>query len=544
MCSHCGSVSSQWFGRCSSCGEYGTLDLIDRWDAKGNKPAEESDIIAIDVDMDGADDETTLRSGVYDDSNDGMRLCDDPEAVAGNFGKEVERVLGGALPRGAMVLIAGDPGVGKSTLCLQIAAILAEKNTVVYASLEETHAQVRNRMRRLGGSRRLGFTGSGSIDSIIRAAEKKNADVLVIDSIQTVTCDDVGGIAGSRSQVSACTHKLATYCKSTNATCIVIGHVTKTGDVAGPKLLEHSVDTVLYFEGSRERRGDAVRVLRAFKNRHGSSDESGVFTMTRSGLVGVAEVSSLFLTGGNAADGTNQRGAFNAVTCTLDGSRAILSEVQALVDGGNGSQSSRGDARAPAIRSFQGVDRNRALMLLAVLSQHLGLDSSSADVYLNVTGGLDLYANRERAADLAVATAVVSARAKRRVRQGIVMIGEIGLGGELREVPKMNLRLSEAARYGFTHAVVPAPRTPNVPSALSSSSSRATTSSSSANVDGSGLELMPCVTLEEALQAALERKSDTVDAADKSSRSTRRAPAGRMASSSPASSSPASSSPL
>lgn len=374
----------------------------------------------------------------------------DAQRIRTNIG-EFDRVLGGGLVSGSVVLVGGDPGIGKSTLVLQAAAQLGREGTPsLYASGEESAHQIRLRAERLSvtGDNVL-VVSESNLSEIIALAEQTNPRILIIDSIQTTTVDDLETSAGSVGQVRESTAQLIRWAKPRMVPVIIIGHVTKEGNIAGPRVLEHMVDAVLYLEGERFQQ---FRILRAVKNRFGSTDEVGVFEMAEAGLQEVCNPSEAFL----------QERALNAagstVTVTLEGSRPILVEVQALT-----SPSVYGLPR----RSANGFDQGRLQLLVAVLQKRAGLGLADQDVYTNVVGGLRI---TEPGADLAVATAVASSLKDRLIDSRTVVIGEVGLSGEVRSVSQLDRRLLEASRLGFTRAIVPASigrRTKSVPGELS-----------------------------------------------------------------------------
>jgi len=350
---------------------------------------------------------------------------------------ELDRVLGGGLVPGSLVLLGGDPGIGKSTLVLQAATSLATANApVLYVSGEESVQQIKLRADRLGvNAEKLFVLSETDLDRILAAAEKMNPGLLIVDSIQTVYADEITSAAGSVSQVRECTARLIQWAKPRQIPVLIVGHVTKEGTIAGPRVLEHMVDAVLYLEGDRYHQ---YRILRAVKNRFGSTDEVGVFEMADAGLREVRNPSEAFLEerSGNAAGST--------VAVTMEGSRPILVEVQALT-----SPTAYGLPR----RSANGLDTNRLQLLVAVLQKRVGFGLGTQDIYANVVGGLRI---AEPAADLAVSIAVASSFKERLVDPRTVAIGEVGLSGELRSVNQLERRLAEAKRLGFTRAVVPA----------------------------------------------------------------------------------------
>ena len=349
---------------------------------------------------------------------------------------EFDRVLGGGLVPGSLVLIGGDPGIGKSTLVLQTAATLTAPHArVLYVSGEESGQQIKLRADRLGvGGRELHFLAETNLDTILATADQQQPGLLIVDSIQTVFVDEISSTPGSVSQVREATARLMQWAKPRQVPVLIVGHVTKEGSIAGPRVLEHMVDAVLYLEGDRFHQ---FRILRAVKNRFGSTDEVGVFEMADGGLREVRNPSEAFLEerSGNAAGST--------VAVTMEGSRPILVEVQALT-----TATAFGLPR----RSANGLDTNRLQLLVAVLQKRVGLGLGTQDIFANVVGGLHI---AEPAADLAVALAVASSFKERMVDGRLVAIGEIGLSGEVRSVNQLDRRLVEAHRLGFKRALVP-----------------------------------------------------------------------------------------
>lgn len=350
---------------------------------------------------------------------------------------EFNRVLGGGLVPGALVLIGGDPGIGKSTLILQAAGQLANDGaTVVYVSGEESVQQIKLRADRLGvDSANVLLMAETDLDTILGVADDVRPGLLVIDSIQTVMIDELGSTAGSVSQVRESTGRIMQWSKSTGVPVFIIGHVTKEGAIAGPRVLEHMVDAVLYLEGDRFHQ---YRIMRAVKNRFGSTDEVGVFEMAGSGLREVRNPSEAFL------EERSTRSPGSTVAVTMEGSRPILVEVQALATPTNYSMPRR---------SANGLDNNRLQLLVAVLQKRVGLGLGTQDVYANVVGGLRI---QEPASDLAVAVSIASSLRDIPVDPAIVCIGEIGLSGELRSVSQLERRIQEASRLGFRKAIIPA----------------------------------------------------------------------------------------
>jgi DNA repair protein RadA/Sms len=347
---------------------------------------------------------------------------------------EFDRVLGGGVVPGSLVLLGGPPGIGKSTLMLQVAAGLAPSRQGLYISGEESLQQVKDRAHRLGLSiPELSLVSETELTKIIEAIDKVSPAFCVIDSIQTTYREDMASAPGSVGQVRECTAEILRLAKSRGLTVFVLGHVTKEGDIAGPRVLEHMVDTVLYFDSEREQ---TFRLLRSYKNRFGPTHEVGVFRMTGEGLKGVQSPSEIFLNERSQAPGS-------VVVASLEGTRPLMLEVQALV-----SHTHFGFPK----RMVTGLDANRALLLIAVLEKRLGLHLESEDVFVNIVGGIKV---KEPAIDLGVALAIASAHRNQTLDPGTVWIGEVGLGGEIRSVGGLSLRLAEASQLGFKRAVVP-----------------------------------------------------------------------------------------
>jgi DNA repair protein RadA/Sms len=417
VCRHCGSESPKWLGRCPDCGEWGALDEHAPPGARPPAPAALAAPVALaDVDRAGA-------------------ACR-PTGIA-----EVDRVLGGGLVTGSVTLLGGEPGVGKSTLLLQVLdAIAARGETCLLVSGEESPAQVRARAERLGTlPRSLLVVPETSLPAVCAHADATRPAVLAVDSIQTLHDPDAPGVPGSVAQVRDAAQRLVRVAKDHDVTVLLVGHVTKDGALAGPRVLEHVVDTVLSFEGDRHH---ALRMLRPLKHRFGATEELGLMQMTGSGLVPLADPSAMFL-----AD--RRPGASGSVVAPiLEGARPLCVEVQALVDG----------PREVPRRVAQALDPNRVSMLLAVLRRRARVAVGGHDVYASVAGGVRV---AETGADLAVVLALASAVADEPVRGDVVALGEVGLGGEVRQAPQAPRRLAEALRLGFTRAIVP-PSTPDV----------------------------------------------------------------------------------
>lgn len=415
-CQQCGHTSPKWLGRCPACGQWDTLveDVVRTAAARPGMPAAEA-AVPVPIDTVSVSEDFRLATGIG----------------------ELDRVLGGGVVPGAMVLIGGDPGIGKSTLMLQtLHGLAAAGRRVLYVSGEESIRQIRIRSQRLG-TLAPGLLVVSEIDvaAVLAMVEKHRPDVLVIDSIQTMFSAELTSAPGSVSQVRESALRLMLMAKRSGTPVFLVGHVTKDGTLAGPRLLEHMVDTVLYFEGD----GNHVyRILRAVKNRFGSTNEIGVFEMNAQGLGEVANPSAVFLAERpEAAPGS-------VVTAAMEGTRPILVEIQALATG-----TPLGTPR----RTVLGLDRNRVALLTAVLEKKIGLPLMGHDVFLNVAGGVRI---DEPAVDLAVVSAVASSFLDRPVAGQTVVLGEVGLTGEVRAVSQLELRLAEAAKMGFTRCIVPA----------------------------------------------------------------------------------------
>jgi len=413
-CTECGYSSGRWFGKCPGCSSFGTLveEVLGQVVHASAPPKPLLRLADVEVE-------------------EAARI---PTGVA-----ELDRVLGGGLVPASLVLLGGEPGVGKSTLLLMSLAAISDERRALLVTGEESVAQVKLRAERLGGAQspgcgRVEILAETELETVCATLESERPDVCVIDSVQTLYSAELGSAPGSVGQVREAAARLLRVAKETGVATILVGHVTKDGAVAGPRVLEHLVDCVLQFEGDRYR---AHRVLRAVKNRFGSTNELGVFEMTGGGLVGVPDPSELF---GRVAAG--EIGA--AVACALEGTRPILLEVQALV--------SQTDLAMPR-RVATGVDPKRLAMIVAVLSRHAGIALGQADVFVNVAGGLRI---DEPGADLAVALAIASAARRVPARDGLGAFGEIGLTGRLRPATQTDRRLEECAKLGLAAALVPA----------------------------------------------------------------------------------------
>jgi DNA repair protein RadA/Sms len=447
-CQACGFESSKWLGRCPDCGEWNSF-VEERQEVAAAAARSRQGALAL---------ETGARPHAYE-SVDGAEAA----RVSSGIG-EFDRVLGGGIVPGSMVLIGGEPGIGKSTLLLQVAHLLGRTGgAVLYVSGEESERQIKLRGERLGISGGgLFLMGETSLERILEEVESLKPAALVVDSVQTVYSSRFPSAPGSISQVREVATQLLFVAKARGITTFLIGHVTKDGALAGPKSLEHIVDTVLYFEGEKHQHH---RIVRAVKNRFGAVSEMGVFEMTGGGLVAVPNPSALFLSERLAGS------PGSAVVATIEGSRPMLVEVQALV-----SPTSFGTPR----RMSLGIDPNRTVLLLAVLEKRVGLELLGDDVFVSVVGGLQV---PEPAADLGVAAAVASSFRNRPLPPRTALFGEVGLGGEVRGAGQPGLRVREAAQMGFTRCILPARNAP---------------------AESEGIELVGVHTLEEALDKMME----------------------------------------
>jgi DNA repair protein RadA/Sms len=417
VCQNCGATYPKWTGRCDNCGEWNTLveqlpvsqgkSAVARSTGKVLTPQSISAISA-------SDDQARLKTGIDD----------------------LDTVLGGGVLAGGVVLLAGQPGIGKSTLLLQVTAHIAASVPVLYASGEESASQVKLRAERLGasGNEQLSFVASTSADDIATTIRSGAYKLVIIDSIQTLSLDEITSAPGSVSQITNSSNVIIRAAKDSGAAVILVGHVTKEGSIAGPKVLEHLVDVVLQFEGDRY---GGFKVVRAVKNRYGSTSEAAIFEMYDQGLRVVENPSAALLAERQNADGS-------VVMATMEGTRPLLVEIQALVN-----PTSFGYPK----RTASGFDLNRLNLLIAVLERRTKLNLSDKDIYINVVGGLKL---ADPAADLAVCMAIASASAGRRLDDKTVVFGEVGLGGEVRSVISADRRIAEAKKLGFTKAIAPA----------------------------------------------------------------------------------------
>ena len=417
VCSECGSETPNWAGKCPACGSWNTLkELKITAGRTKNRQVSSSD--------------PEIRPKRIAD----LSLAEELRFMTGI--PELDRVLGGGAVNGSLNLIGGAPGIGKSTLLLQMCGSVASDAVVLYITGEESERQIRLRADRLHVSGdQLYVFAETDLDRIVTAIDTVSPDIVIIDSIQTVSDNSVQSTPGSMTQMRECTMRIMRLTKEKGLTVFLIGHITKDGTIAGPKILEHMVDCVLYFEGEQD---TSFRILRAVKNRYGSTNEIGVFEMEANGLRCVDNPSEMLLSGRpEHASGT-------CVTCVMEGTRPILAEIQALVTA---------NPRNNASRRSNGIDYNRSAMLLAVLEKRGGLPVANCDTYINVVGGLYL---EEPAADLATMLSLASSYLDRPVGDDLAAIGEIGLSGELRQVSALNQRLSEIARLGFKRCMFPA----------------------------------------------------------------------------------------
>ncbi|MBO9535726.1 DNA repair protein RadA [Herbaspirillum sp.] len=425
-CTECGGISNKWAGQCPACGQWNTLVEtvaetagVNRYSAQPQSLAQTAPVLSL------AD----------------IEAIDVPRFGTGI--EEFDRVLGGGLVPGGVALIGGDPGIGKSTLLLQALSNISKLKKTLYVSGEESGSQIALRAKRLAvDARDLQLQAEIQLEKILATLAEHKPEVAVIDSIQTIYSDALTSAPGSVAQVRECAAQLTRAAKTSGTTIIMVGHVTKEGSLAGPRVLEHIVDTVLYFEGDTH---SSFRLVRAFKNRFGAVNELGVFAMTEKGLKGVSNPSALFL----SQHDTQVPGS--CVMVTQEGTRPLLVEIQALVD----------TSHVPNARRLSvGLEQNRLAMLLAVLHRHAGIAAFDQDVFINAVGGVKI---TEPAADLAVLMAINSSMRNKPLPRGLVVFGEVGLAGEIRPAPRGQERLREAAKLGFSIAVIPKANAPKQP---------------------------------------------------------------------------------
>ena len=418
VCQECGASYPKWSGKCENCG---------RWNTLVEQVSESSGKDAI---------SKSAKTGrILDVQNLNEIISEKKQERISSGIKDLDTVLGGGILPAGVLLIAGQPGIGKSTLLMQVSSFIASSRPVLYVSGEESAEQVALRAQRLGasGSNKLKFASSTSADDISATIREGNFDLVIIDSIQTLAMEEVSSAPGTVSQITNSSNLIIRAAKKSGTAVVLVGHITKEGLIAGPKTLEHLVDVVLNFEGDRY---GGFKVVRAVKNRYGSTSEAAIFEMVDNGLKIVENPSAALLAERQNTDGS-------IIMATLEGTRPILVEIQALVTTSNFGYPKR---------AASGFDINRLNLLIAVLQRRTKLDLSDKDVHINVVGGLKL---DDRAADLAVAMAIASAAAKRKLSDGVVVFGEVGLGGEIRTVSQAERRIAEAKKLGFTNALAP-----------------------------------------------------------------------------------------
>ncbi len=418
FCQNCGHEEAKWLGQCPACKEWNTFveERIDSGITKGTTVAARAvhEAKVVPLTEVTADDDTRSETGI----------------------KELDRVLGGGIVPGSLVLVGGDPGIGKSTLLLQVCQRMAQMKKILYISGEESQAQIKLRANRMGTfSESLFLLCETNLGIIRHVIEEQHPDMVVIDSIQTMYNEEVASAPGSVSQVRESTNVFMQLAKGLNISIFIVGHVTKEGTVAGPRVLEHMVDTVLYFEGDRHA---SYRILRGVKNRFGSTNEIGVFEMQKGGLVEVENPSEYMLSG------KPENASGSVVACAMEGTRPMLMEIQALV-----CKTNFGMPR----RTAAGLDYNRVNLLMAVLEKRMGMPLSAYDAYVNIAGGIRL---NEPAADLGIVMAIASSYKNRPIDEDTIVFGEVGLSGEVRAVTMPEQRVSEAKKLGFKRCIVPA----------------------------------------------------------------------------------------
>ncbi len=413
FCQNCGHEETKWLGQCPACKEWNTFveEKVTTGKTTAVKSQRESKVVSLSEVR--TDDQIRIETGL----------------------EELDRVLGGGIVPGSLILVGGDPGIGKSTLLLQVCQRLAQEKSVLYVSGEESLAQIKLRANRMGQfCDDLKLLCETNLDTIRNVIESRRPDLAIIDSIQTMYNEEVASAPGSVSQVRESTNVLMQLAKVLGVTIFIVGHVTKEGTVAGPRVLEHMVDTVLYFEGDRHA---SYRILRGVKNRFGSTNEIGVFEMRQNGLVEVENPSEYMLSG------RPENASGSVVACSLEGTRPLLIEIQALV-----CQSNFGMPR----RTATGTDYNRVNLLMAVLEKRIGLHMSNCDAYVNIAGGIRM---NEPAIDLGIVMALVSSYKNRPIDETILVFGEVGLSGEVRAVNMPEQRVAEARKLGFETCIIP-----------------------------------------------------------------------------------------
>lgn len=412
VCEECGYETVKWLGKCPACNNWNTFQQeVYQKSGKTGQSFSKGEAKPL-AQIEALKDERIL-----------TKL------------KELDRVLGGGIVPGELILVGGDPGIGKSTLLLQICESLGKNSKILYASGEESLNQIKIRADRLKiTTSNLLVLAETSLDKVLECAKDEKPNILIVDSIQTMFCEEASSAPGSVTQIREATHQLMRYAKHTNTAVLIVGHVTKDGNIAGPKVLEHMVDCVLYFEGERHQ---SYRILRTIKNRFGSTNEIGVFEMTDTGLCEVENPSEMMLSG------RPEDAPGSVITCTIEGTRPVLAEIQAL-----SSPSGFGNAR----RMATGLDYNRAIMLVAILEKKLGFNMQSQDIYLNIAGGLKI---SEPSSDLAAIIAIASNYKNYVVDYKTLILGEVGLTGEVRSITNPEKRVNEAIKMGFDKVILP-----------------------------------------------------------------------------------------
>ncbi len=417
ICRECAYQSAKWLGKCPACDSWNSFDetIVS---AQEKKTKQTSAFTSVKRQVSKLGDvkselEIRYKTGIG----------------------ELDRVLGGGLVKGSLVLVGGDPGIGKSTLLLQICATLPDDKKILYVSGEESEKQIKLRAERLGVvNKNLYLVSETDVEAILEITAQVNPDIVIIDSIQTMCCAEIVSASGSVPQVREATNAFMRVAKQDDISMFIVGHVTKEGSLAGPRVLEHMVDCVLYFEGDKQ---TTFRILRAVKNRFGSTNEIGVFEMANSGLLEVDSPSAFLL------EGRSNDNSGSSIICTMEGSRGILAEIQALV-----APTGFGNPR----RMSSGIDLNRVILMIAVLEKRAKVNLSNSDVYVNVAGGLRIL---ETASDLGLCAAIWAAKYDVKIPENMIFIGEVGLGGELRSVAQLEKRIFEASKLGFDTAIIP-----------------------------------------------------------------------------------------
>lgn len=419
ICNECGYQSAKWLGKCPSCDTWGSLEeSILRDDKKRSAVSKSSSGTSLT--------RKPVKLGEIQTNIESRTIT--------GIG-ELDRVLGGGIVKGSLVLVGGDPGIGKSTLLLQICHKLGNDKKILYISGEESERQIKLRAERLGADgENLYLLSETDVESVLDSIDLISPDIVIVDSIQTMHHESISSASGSVPQVREATNAFMHLAKSKDISFFIVGHVTKDGTLAGPRVLEHMVDCVLYFEGDRQM---TFRILRAVKNRFGSTNEIGVFEMAGDGLREVENPSAMLL------EGRSENNSGSSIICAMEGSRGVLAEVQALV-----TPTGFGNPR----RMSSGIDLNRVILLIAVLEKRAKVHLSGADVYINVAGGLRI---DETAADLGICAAIATGQTDTQIPPDMIFVGEVGLNGEIRNVSQLEKRINEAAKLGFKSAVIP-----------------------------------------------------------------------------------------